>query len=477
MRRNKRRALGDLQKIQALWRDRKNQATYLNWLFAYSKPYVPRIVMLTFMNLVSSIISIGTALMTKNIMDTAWYTDREADMSAVAKESAGFPFLSAFGVGGSIAAMVALYVALILVNQVINAVCALIGTVLNERFTFGIRRQIYEKIIGSRWMDIQKYHTGDLSTRLTSDASMIADGIIGTIPDIIKLLLELVVVFFVLFYFSPLMAVLALAMAPLAAFVSYSFGRVLKRLQVKVQESESAYRSFMQESLSNLMIIKSFSNEGYATDRLVQLRDERFRWVFKRTRIGVASSSGMSLAFQFGYIAALAYGAVQVSKRAITFGTMSVFLQLVNRVQAPVLQLAQNLPKLASIAASAGRIMELQDIPAEERLAYSMVSDQIGVKADSVSFAYDDDSVFDDASFTINPGEFVAIIGESGIGKTTLVRLLMSFVYASSGTISFTDTNGGMEVAVVPGRPGHAWRISNLTYRSPKRRGRQRPAR
>ena len=326
--------------------------------------------------------------------------------------------------------------------QIVGIVSTLLSAVLNEKFSFGIRKQIYDKIIRSHWMDVKRYHTGDLMTRLTSDAGAIADGIIGTIPNIIILFIELLLVFITLFIYSPLLAVFALLVAPVAALVSFLLGRKLKKLQVKVQESESNYRSFLQESLANLLVVKSFANEDYSVDRLTTLREERFRWVFKRTKMSIASSTVMSMTFQLGYIVAFAYGAWQISTGQITYGTMSIFLTLVNRVQGPIIGLAQQIPRVVSVLASAGRVIELQNIPVEERLPEKISSDKIGVDIEHLTFGYTDEVVLDDVSLKINPGEFVAIIGESGIGKTTLLRIVMSFMGNYTGKVDFYDENG-----------------------------------
>jgi ABC-type multidrug transport system fused ATPase/permease subunit len=254
-------------------------------------------------------------------------------------------------------------------------------------------------------------------------------------------------VFFTLFYYSPLLAVFALLVAPVAAVASWWLGRKLKRLQVKVQESEASYRSFLQESLANLLIVKAFANEDYSTEKLTQLREERFFWVFKRTKMGLISSTAMSLSFQVGYIAAFAYGALQISRHMITYGTMSVFLTLVNQVQAPVVQLAQQIPKVVSILASAGRVIELQNIPLEEKLSEQITAQGIGVEISNLTFGYTEETVLEEVSLDIHPGEFVAIIGESGIGKTTLIRIIMSFMSNIQGQVSFYNEAGETEKA------------------------------
>lgn len=406
-----------MSKIKSLWKDRQNQCKYAKWLLQYTKPYLGRITLMMVITLASSVLSLLVVTLSKDIIDRA---------------TAGNEFMS----------LVIGYLVLTLVLQALGVVSSLVSTVLNEKFSFGIRKQIYEKIINSHWMDVKKYHTGDLMTRLTSDAGNIADGIIGTIPQIIILAAELIMVFFTLFYYSKLLACFALLVAPVAGIVSWWFGRKLKKLQIKVQESEASYRSFLQESLANLLVVKAFANEEYSAKRLTTLRDERFHWVFKRAKMGLASSTTISIAFQLGYLVAFAYGAMQIAAKVITYGTMSVFLTLVNRVQAPVLGLAQQIPRVVSVLASAGRVMELQNIPLEEKKEITMQTGEIGVEIKDLTFGYTEETVLENVSLNVKPGEFVAIIGESGIGKTTLIRLIMSFMSNVQGDVSFYNGAG-----------------------------------
>lgn len=406
-----------MNKLKNLWKDRENQYKYVKWLMQYTKPYLGRIIIMMIFSLVGTVSSLVMVHLTKKIIDNA---------------TEGKEFI----------ALIIGYLVLVLALQAVGVVSSLMSTVLSEKFSFGIRKQIYEKIINSYWMNVKKYHTGDLMTRLTSDAGNVASGIIGTIPNVVLLIIELLLVFFTLFYYSPMLACFALLVAPVAAIVCWWFGRKLKDLQVKVQESEASYRSFLQESLANLLVVKAFANEEYSANRLTTLRDERFRWVFKRAKFGLASSTTMSVAFQLGYIVAFAYGAVMIAAKTITYGTMSVFLTLVNRVQSPVMGLAQQIPKVVSILASAGRIMELQEIPLEEKEGVAMTTEHVGVDINNLTFGYTDETVLENVSLNVKPGEFVAIIGESGIGKTTLIRLIMSFMSNVQGDVSFYNGAG-----------------------------------
>ncbi len=409
-----------MEKLKKLWNDRSNQLRYARWIIQYTRPYIGKIILMMLITLAQTIMTLVMVQVTKTIIDNATG-------------------------GNSFVNLIIIYIVMIVGMQILEIFMSLFSTILNERFSFGIRKQIYEKIIKSHWMDVRKYHTGDLMTRLTSDAGNIADGIIGTIPNIIQLCIELILIFFMLFYYSHLLAIFALLVAPVADVSTWWFGKKLRKLQVKLQESEAAYRSFMQESLANLLIVKAFANEDYSMEKLTKLRENRFYWLYKRTKMGVVTSTAMSFSFQIGYIVAFAYGALQISRKVITYGTMSVFISLVNRVQAPIMGLAQQIPKVVSILASAGRIMELQNIPLEEKEAKNIKAERIGIEVMDMTFGYTDEPVLKDASLKINPGEFVAIVGESGIGKTTLVRIMMSFMSNIEGKVSYFNESGEVE--------------------------------
>lgn len=409
-------------KVKELWKDRDNQYKYMKWLFFYSKPFLLKIFLLMGLDLATTLMSLKMVTISKSIIDEATN-----------------------GQGGGFAAFktaLIWYVVLMLSLQFIGVVNGILTTMLNEKFGFGIRKQVYEKIIRSHWLDIKRYHTGDLMTRLTSDAGAIADGIVNTIPNIIRLSIELILVFFTLYRYSHLLAIFALTVAPVSAITCWWLGRKLRKLQVKVQESEAAYRSFLQESMANLLIVKAFANEDYSAEKLTTLRENRFYWVFKRTKLSTASSTIMGLSFQLGYIAAFTYGALQVSVKAITYGTMSVFLSLVNRVQSPIMGLAKTIPQVVSILASAGRVIEIENIKEEKRLPIEIKKENIGVKVNDLTFGYTDETVFENVDLNIKPGEFVAIIGESGIGKTTLVRIIMSFTSSLRGSVDFYNNDG-----------------------------------
>lgn len=411
--------MGKIEKLKKYWKKRDDAKQYFIWCLRYTKPYVPQLALLMFFDLAATLLSVGMAIIGKELIDRAS--------------------------GGRISelwSIIALYVVVIFGTQGLGIISNLVSVVVYEKFGFGIRKKVYRRILDTCWLDISKYHTGDLMTRLTSDVSAVSDGIANTIPTILRLVVELLVTFFTLAYYDLRLALFALLVAPIAMLASVWLGGKLKYLTVKVQETESKYRSFMQESLANILIEKSFCLEDYSEDRLTRLRDERIYWVLKKNRTNMFASAAMGLSFQLGYIVAFSWGAICIANNTITYGTMTVFLQLVNRIQAPIVSLAQLVPRLISMLASAGRIIEIQNLPKEEYKGKVIEPMHIGVKVDKVSFGYTDELVFDNASIDFKPGEFTAIVGRSGIGKTTLVRLIMAFTNKMKGQIQFYNAAG-----------------------------------
>ena len=411
--------MSKIEKLKHYWNRRDDAVEYTKWLVEYTKPYIPQLMLLMGFDLLSTLLSVGMAIIGKELIDRA--------------------------TGGNLSelgSIVIIYVLVILLSQGLSILSNVVSVVVYEKFGFGIRKNVYRRILDTTWIDISKYHTGDLMTRLTSDVAAVADGIASTIPRIIRLLVELLVTFFTLAYYDLRLALFALLVAPIAVFASVFLGSKIKYLTIKVQETESKYRSFMQESLANILIEKSFCLEDYSEERLTQLRDERIYWVFKKNRTNMYASAAMGLSFQLGYIVAFVWGAVCIANKTITYGTMTVFLQLVNRIQSPIVSLAQMVPRIISMMASAGRIIELQQLPREEYTGKSIYPENIGIDVSDVSFGYTDEMVLDEASIKFEPGEFTAIVGRSGIGKTTLVRLIMAFTQNMKGNISFYNEKG-----------------------------------
>lgn len=399
----------------------RSQARTSTWLFAHTKPFISSLLLLLALGIASSSATVGLTLVNKRIIDAAT-------------------------AGGEIHAGIAAFVAVVAASLAVGALNGVLGAIVNEKFAFGIRRKVYRSLLYTCVKDTGHYHSGDLSTRLTSDVDIVASGIAEVVPTVFSLIVTFVMAFATLLYFDAGLAVFALVLGPITAAVSVVLGRRVKRLQVKVQESESAYKSCLQESLENLIVLKAFEGQEDAVQRLDSLREKRLYWVIKKQKLSTFSSTAISGAFQCGYIAAFGYSALRLSTGLITYGTMTVFLSLVAQIQSPVVSLSRLIPRIVSIFASAGRIMELEALPQEDMTTPEINRQQLGLSVSSVAFGYGGEEILNGASLEIHPGEFVALMGSSGIGKTTLIRLIMSYYMPTGGKISLTDKAGAYPV-------------------------------
>ncbi len=388
------------------------------WILALVKPFIPYLLLILFLDTVITLLGVASAIVSKFVVDTA--TSHS-----------------------SLITNIIILVSVTLVTLAMNLFSALITTVINEKFTFYIRQKLFDKILKTRWVAIAEYHSGDLLTRLKSDVGAITSGITDTIPSIITLVVRIVAAFFTLWYFDSTLALFALIIGPITAIVSWIMGRKLKALQLKVQESESKYSSFLQESLENILIIKSFVSEEHSSQKLKELHLERLHWILKKNRMTVITSTVMSLFFSGGYLVAFIWGVLKLSLQQITYGTMTAFLSLVSQIQGPIFSLAKTIPQLITIMASVERLSKINSLECEPKIEQiTNAPVDIGIDIDHVDFAYLEEKIINDAKIKIAPGDTVAIVGRSGIGKTTLVRLLMGFIYPQSGLIEFYDLDG-----------------------------------
>ena len=318
---------------------------------------------------------------------------------------------------------------------------------LNEKFEFGMRCDIFDQIQRSIWSDLSKYHSGDIVTRLTSDIANIASGLISVIPASITLGIRLIVSFCILLYFDPWIALFALIIAPIGAVSALLYRRKYRYYQIRLRESESAYRTFMQENMSNLAVVKTFQQEDINNEYLQKIRYDRMDIVMKSARISALMSSAMSLIYRTGYVVAFCWSAYRISRGQITYGTMTIFLSLVSQVQSAFSVLGSIVPQIYRMLVSAKRITDITNICNEEYTDAQNVPAQITVHINDVSFAYDSTNVLEHVSLQIDSGDIVGVVGPSGAGKTTLTRLLLSLVKPNTGSVEYINEDGFCEEA------------------------------
>ena len=315
-----------------------------------------------------------------------------------------------------------------------------------------IRTSVFDSIMKKDYSEISKHHSGDLLNRLTSDVQTICDGVTGLVPNVVALLTKLISAVVIMVGLDWIFAVIFLAGGGLIALTTAFFRNYLKSIHKKAQDADGKVRSFFQESIASALVIKVFSAYKQVSEKARKLQLDNYKIRIKRATISIFANTGIQMAFSLGYLFAMVLGGFRVYQGKIDIGELTAILQLVNQIQSPLSALAGVIPTFYSIIASAERIMEIENYSDELE-----ISDDIGdryeyynklqrIEFDSITFKYNRDFVFENASVTVKKGDFAAITGISGIGKSTLLKLLLGVMSPQEGEIRLVTDSSQRQV-------------------------------
>lgn len=322
-----------------------------------------------------------------------------------------------------------------LITIVISFFSSLFSSYVGEKFAFGIRAQMFDKVQRSKWQKISKYHSGDMLSRLTGDVGTVASSIISIVPSLVVAAVEFVIVLGILLYYDPNMAFIGLVVGPLGVVAGAVFRRKFVKYQKKLRESESEYYSFFQETFSNLPVTKAFQLEDANNKRLKAFRKQRLALVMKSSRLGAVMHVVMKLIYNMGYVVAFSWCAYRLAnpKDSYTYGTMTLFLSLVSILQGTIRSIGGIIPLMFSAVVAAKRVRELTEGDTEDYTEVPGIPKKVGLCVRDVSFTYEKEPVLGGICLSVRPGRRVGIVGSSGAGKTTFIRLLLSLVEPDSG--------------------------------------------
>lgn len=411
-----------LKKLLGIFKDWDANKGHIRWLAAQGRPYTKQLLMLLGVSALSLVLSMASTVVGKYVVDWA-VTDGKIGAYAIVM---GAVTLATIGIG--------------LLSQLINAY-------LSERMHMGLVADAFDRVQRGVWLKLSKFHTGDLMTRLTGDISTVSGGIISIVPDTILLILQLGMAFGILFYYDRMLALFALVLGPITAVCMIGFRQKYQQYQLKLRESESEYRSFMQERLENITVLKAFQLEDQNSAFMADLRARRMKTVMSSTRLTMWLSALLRFVFRLGYVVAFCWGAYRISQREITYGTMTVFLSLVSQVQSPMSEMAYLIPRAYGMLISAQRIREVCEVGGEDYAPRAGSPERVGVAMDKVTFGYGEEDVLREITLAVEPGERVGIVGTSGVGKTTFIRLAMAIVSPQGGSVRFFGERGFSEDA------------------------------
>lgn len=331
--------------------------------------------------------------------------------------------------------------ALMLAEIGVRALDSWIANTLSVRNRNRLRYRLFARLMQSEWRGLEQHHSGDVLNRLINDITTVSSLITETASALIITVVQLIASFFFLYYMDRTLALIVVCIMPLFLVFSRFYVRRMRGMTKDVRESDSRIHAVMQESLQNKLVIKTLEQDSKLLGKLDGLQDTLEEQVLRRTRFSIGSRAVVSAGFATGYLTAFLWGVFRIAAGSITFGVMTAFLQLVGRVQRPITDIARMIPGMVGAVTSGERLMELEELPLEQTTSPQMVDGTAGVRLEDVTFHYaeGDRDILKHFSADFPPHTATAILGETGAGKTTLIRLLLALVKPVEGRVVVYD--------------------------------------
>ncbi len=355
---------------------------------------------------------------------------------------------------------IALLIAIIIIQIALGVVSRWVRAVLGVRAQNRMRRVLFERLLNSRWRDLRRFHTGNLLNRIEQDVSTVITFLTENLPTLLSTLVQFSGAFLFLFWMDSKLAVIVVLIIPFFLVCSKLYVKKMRRLTHDIRDEESRVQSVIQETLQHALVVKTLERTATAVGRLGNLQSLLHGKVIHKTKYATVSSTVLNAGFAIGYLVTFIWGVSSLEQGLITYGALIAFIQLVGQIQHPVRTLSKFIPVFVSAFTATDRLRELEDIPQEKLSAGSLpFSGDVGVRFSGITFAYADApgksgrKIFSDFNYEIVPGSITAIVGETGTGKTTLIRLLLALMPPVEGSIDVYDRLGRTEKISPSTRP------------------------
>lgn len=395
------------------------------WIIKNAKPQVINIIVISVIYAVMAYLGVAVATLSRGIVDSAVNSD----------------------IGGIV------YYAVILVSLtvgqlIIRIVSKVVNFNIQAKLEMSIKQSIFNSIIRKKYDKISQIHTGELLNRITSDVLVVVSSIISIVPNMVYFIVKLIGVFVVLFAIDKTFCLVFIIGGALMFGVVLLFKSKMKALHKAVQESDGKTRSFFQEIFSSLLVVKVFNAEKKVSENAMNLQMNNFKIRRKRNYISIVATTGFSFVFSLGYMYALIWGAFAISDHIITYGVLTSMLALVTQIQGPVRGISSILPSYYSALASAERLMDIENLENEDVVNKSLIdtkdlySKTKEIIFDNITFSYGRENVLENTRLVLNKGDFALLAGISGIGKSTLTKLLLDVISPDKGEIYLNLSDG-----------------------------------
>ena len=351
------------------------------------------------------------------------------------------------GTADDVLRMVELLVLTVVGGVVLRQVGYWLKTSANVRQSNALRLHIFGRLFHRQLFTGDELHSGDVSSRLAKDIEQVIKVTTDTLPEMLITGIKLCGAFLLMRWFDERLAWALLLLTPLAIVFGKLIARRLRNMTLDIRQDESRIQMQVQEGMEHNAVLRSLGSEQWVTDRLDSMQQRLRGNVMRRMRFTVVTRLIMGCAFGLGYLMAFVWGGIGLRNGTITFGVMTSFLQLVSMIQGPILQLLNMVPEVIHATASIDRLCELEQTTQEPTVARTGKTSSKGINFNDVSFRYakGDREILSHFTHEFKAGSKTAIMGETGIGKTTLFRLILGFIEPTSGQVAM-----GGELCFVP---------------------------
>ncbi len=342
------------------------------------------------------------------------------------------------GTDEDVVSMVALLVTLVVTAILLRQLYYYMSTKANTHQSNSIRLRVFSSLF-RRQMYEDQLHSGDVTSRLSKDIDTVADVTTSLLPQFCVTGVQLMGAFLLMYSMDARLALALLLVTPFVVGFGKLFAHRLRDMTLDIRQQESTIQMQVQEGMEHNAVLRSLGSEQWVTGRLSSMQDQLMGRVLRRTRFTVISRLILAFTFSLGYLMAFIWGGLQLRAGAITFGVMTSFLQLVGQIQHPILNMLNMMPQFFYAMASIDRLEELTTTSETAVAAQQQeITGPLGISVNQVSFTYatGDREVLHHFSHDFLPGTKTAIMGATGIGKTTLFRLMLAFIKPNSGEIA-----------------------------------------
>lgn len=342
---------------------------------------------------------------------------------------------------GNLYVAVGIFGLLILTSFALSISSIWVRNILGIKAQNQMQQQLLDRMLRTEWHGKETRHSGDILNRLETDVNVVVVFLTETIPNTISVLALFIGAFWYLFSMDAILAMVTIGILPVFILLSKVYVRKMRSLTSIVRSSDSKVQSVLQETIQNRMLVKTLESIDIMIAKLGNIQRELRRNVARRTAFSVASNLILNVGFAIGYLVAFLWAAIRMVSHTLTFGGMTAFLQLVNKIQGPARDLTKLAPAFVSVLTAAERLMELEEEPLEQQGDAIPMEVPCGIRFEDVSYAYENKEymTIDHLSADFKPGSCTAILGETGVGKTTIVRLILALLKPTSGSVTIYD--------------------------------------